>query len=173
MAVQEAKEVGAAVVLGDRPLGITIARVWRSLSLWEKWKLSFSLLWTGFTLDNDELDKELERMKGSDVLTEAIREFGKEFPSMIGPLLYERDQFMVHMLRQLSSRGDSVVAVVGAGHLEGIQSRWDEEIDIDAICLIPEQPKSRHGFSMGWSRLAILAAVTGVAIVAVARYRRH
>ena len=35
------------VVLGDRPLTVTLARVWAALSFWEKIKLSASLLWTG------------------------------------------------------------------------------------------------------------------------------
>lgn len=35
------------VVLGDRELTITLARVWHSLSFWEKIKLTSTLLWTG------------------------------------------------------------------------------------------------------------------------------
>ena len=46
----------------------------------------------------------------------------QEFPSLIKPLLTERDQFMTFMLRKLAGRADTVVAVVGAGHLQGI--RW-------------------------------------------------
>ena len=140
--------------------------------MWEKWKLSFSLLWTGLTIDSEELDKELERMKGKDVLTEAIREFGKEFPTLIGPLLFERDQYMVHVLRQLSSRGESVVAVVGAGHLEGIQKRWAEEIDINAICEIPEMGQQKT-LKFGWGRVAAFAALSSIAVFAILRYRRY
>lgn len=46
----------------------------------------------------------------------------QEFPSLILPLLTERDQYMTFMLRKLASRAHTVVAVVGAGHLQGI--RW-------------------------------------------------
>lgn len=43
---------------------MTLARVWRALSLWEKIKLSTSLLWTGLSLlDSDEMKKEIERLK--------------------------------------------------------------------------------------------------------------
>ncbi len=34
-------------------------------------------------------------LQESDVLTEAIKEFGKEFPSLVTPLLSERDEYMV------------------------------------------------------------------------------
>ena len=47
VALREAHALGAHVVLGDRPLTITLARVWHALSLWEKLKLTGTLLWTG------------------------------------------------------------------------------------------------------------------------------
>ncbi len=46
----------------------------------------------------------------------------QEFPSLLHPLITERDQYMAFMLRRLASRAQAVVAVVGAGHLQGI--RW-------------------------------------------------
>ena len=45
----------------------------------------------------------------------------QEFPSLITPLLTERDQYMAFMLRRLASRAHTVVAIVGAGHLQGIR----------------------------------------------------
>lgn len=47
MALREAHAIGAQVVLGDRLLSITLARVWAALGMWEKVKLTGSLLWTG------------------------------------------------------------------------------------------------------------------------------
>ena len=40
----------------------------------------------------------------SDVITEAIKELGDSFPSVVGPLLHERDAYMVAMLRQLAAQ---------------------------------------------------------------------
>jgi pheromone shutdown protein TraB len=47
VALREAHAIGAHVVLGDRSLAVTLARVWHALSLWEKFKLTGTLLWTG------------------------------------------------------------------------------------------------------------------------------
>jgi pheromone shutdown protein TraB len=47
VALREAHAIGAQVVLGDRLLSITLARVWAALGMWEKVKLTGSLLWTG------------------------------------------------------------------------------------------------------------------------------
>ena len=45
----------------------------------------------------------------------------QEFPSLLHPLITERDQFMAFMLRKLAARAQTVVAIVGAGHLQGIR----------------------------------------------------
>ena len=58
------------MVLGDRPLTVTLARLWGALSLWEKLKLSGQLLWTGLSLlEGEEMRAEIEKMKETDVLT--------------------------------------------------------------------------------------------------------
>jgi pheromone shutdown protein TraB len=170
VAVKEAQKIGASVVLGDRPLSITLSRLWAALSLWEKCRLLGTLLWTGVSmLDSDEMRTEIEKMKDSDVLTEAIKEVGKDFPSLLGPLITERDQYMTFIMQELAGQATKVVAVVGAGHLEGIKAHWDSEIDIEAICRVP--PKKR-GLRSGV--LLIGVAATSVAIVfGVSRWRQR
>ncbi len=57
----------------------------------------------------------------SQTVLPAALAFAQDFPGLIRPLLVERDQYMAFMLRKLSSRAHTVVAVVGAGHLQGIR----------------------------------------------------
>ena len=54
-------------------------------------------------------------------------------------------------------RHSRVVAVVGAGHLPGMREHWDDIIDIDAICQVPEKTPSR----VQWGRLFITVVGTG------------
>eukprot|EP00887_Chlorella_sp_A99_P003169 scaffold9.g3169.t1 len=169
VALREAHALGAQVVLGDRPLTVTLARLWGALTLWEKLKLSAQLLYTGLCLlDTAEMKEEIEKMKESDVLTEAIREMGKEFPSLLEPLIVERDQYMTFILRRLSARAHRVVAIVGAGHLPGIRDHWTKEIDIDAIMATPVQ--RRGGGRRAWLRLGLLAASGALASGVLLRY---
>jgi pheromone shutdown protein TraB len=56
-------------------------------------------------------EEDIERMKNSDVITEMVKELSTEFPSLVGPLITERDQFLACKLR--SCPGDTIVAVVG------------------------------------------------------------
>ncbi|KAL4427745.1 hypothetical protein ABPG75_001834 [Micractinium tetrahymenae] len=170
VALREAHAIGAQVVLGDRSLAVTLARVWHALSLWEKLKLTGTLLWTGLSmLNEEEMRAEIEKMKESDVLTEAIREFGKEFPSLLHPLITERDQYMAFMLRKLASRAHTVVAVVGAGHLQGIREHWDKEIDVAEITAMPAE---RQPPAWRWRRVALLAAGGVLVSTALLRLRR-
>lgn len=43
-------------------------------------------------------------VQDSDVLTEALKEFADEFPALMRPLIEERDEYMVFLLRTLATR---------------------------------------------------------------------
>lgn len=62
----------------------------------------------------------------------------------------------------LSRSASTVVAVVGAGHLRGMQDKWEAEIDMKELCRMPSQrQKSRRS----WAHV-ILIATAGTATVA-------
>lgn len=157
VAVHEASKVDAKMMFGDRLLHITLARVWAALSTWEKMKLVWTLVHTGVSMpDKDELKEELESMKETDAVTAAIKELGQQFPSLLEPLIFERDLFMVHRLRTVPKHS-RVVAVVGAGHLPGMREHWDDVIDIEEICRVPQKTPSK----VQWGRLFITVVSTG------------
>lgn len=58
-------------MLVDRPVDITVARMWRGLSHWEKVRLGWVLIKEVFSLPGaDELSELIENMRGSDALTQ-------------------------------------------------------------------------------------------------------
>jgi len=135
-AYSEAKELGCPVVLGDRPVGITIARTWGSLSVLEKLTFIF-YLFMSFSFEIKAED--IERMKSSDLLTEMIKEMTDDFPSLITPLLYERDQYLAATLKMCP--GPRVVGVVGLGHVEGIKKNWENKINPEILLEVVEEPR--------------------------------
>lgn len=158
VAVEEAGKVDAKMCFGDRLLHITLARVWAALSSWEKVKLVWTLVHTGLSMpDKKQLAEELEAMKETDAITAAIKELGQTFPSLLTPLIFERDLFMVHVLRTLPTKHTKIVAVVGAGHLPGMREHWDDPIDVEEIMRIPEKMPSK----VQWGRLLITILGTG------------
>lgn len=140
-AYEAAMEVGAEVVLGNRAVNLTtLARTWAALSTWERLRFMWQLLYTGINLPTgDNLKSQVEELKDSDALTQAFLDLAAEFPSLLRPLIHERDEFMVAQLRRMGSmpRVGRVVAVVGAGHCRGIQDKWEADIPLEEITRLP------------------------------------
>lgn len=125
-----------AIVLGDRPVGITLSRCWESLSFFGKIKLVICLLWSSIRQPSEKELKEWmesilnDRTGQNDLLTKAMEEMNKAFPSIKKVIIEERDTFMTAKLRQCAemlmqiedgNRNERViVAVVGAGHCSGM-----------------------------------------------------
>jgi pheromone shutdown-related protein TraB len=161
-AARVADELGIPVELCDRDVRITLRRAWASMSLWNKAKLLAALLTS--VVDRPELDEaELRRIRDQDVLSELMRELGDELPAVKTTLIDERDAFLSH--RILASGGERIVAVVGAGHVEGIRRSLAEgrAVDIDAISAIPPVPPIVKWIGWGVPTL-ILAALAGIGI---------
>ncbi|GMH36140.1 hypothetical protein BSKO_04008 [Bryopsis sp. KO-2023] len=161
VAFKEAQAIDARVVLGDRPVPITIARMWSGLTSWQKVKLYWHLFTTGINPSTEEMNKLFDEWAESDAMTEAIKELSRTFPSMAKHLIDERDLYMVHTMRQIASSSSKVVAVVGAGHLPGITANWESDIDIKELSSMPPKKPPSHKL-----RYAVLIT-GGLAVAAV------
>jgi len=152
-AARAAEARGIPVALCDRDVRVTLRRVWASMSLWNKSKLLSLLALSAF--DHPELDEaELRRLRDQDVLSELMKELGEALPALKHTLIDERDTFLSHKI--LETRGERVVVVVGAGHVEGIRRALLErrEADLESINAIP--PISRVWKSIGWGVPALI-----------------
>lgn len=125
---------GCSVILGDRPVFLTLTRAWESLKCFGKIKLILGLLWSLMRQPNEEeLNDWIESILNdptNDVLSESIKELSYHFPSIYTTIISERDKYMASKLLQtVRMLGDSsindkrerkIVAVIGAGHILGI-----------------------------------------------------
>ncbi|KAF3976719.1 hypothetical protein CMV_000118 [Castanea mollissima] len=162
VAYEEAMKYGARVILGDRPVQITIRRTWAKMPLWHKIKLLYSLLFQAVFLPSPEdLNKMLKEMDDVDVLTLVIQEMSKEFPTLMETLVHERDRYMSSTLLKIASEHSSVVAVVGKGHLQGIKKHWMQPVVVKDLLGIPS-PKPAAAVKILKS---LGVAVAGVAII--------
>ncbi len=133
-AIESAEAVGAGIHLADRDIRTTLSRTLRSLSLWQKTKLFFQLLLSISEADDIEAEQ-IEKLKQEDVLNAVLSEIGQDLPSVRKTLIDERDLYMTEKIR--SAPGRKIVAVVGAGHLQGILRHWHEPIDTAPLETIP------------------------------------
>ena len=137
-AISSANAIEAHVHLADRDIRITLSRTWRTMSLWDKLRLLFHLLLSMGNVD-DISEEDVEKMKNEDVLESVLAEVGQQMPVLRNILIDERDQYLTEKIR--SAPGEKIVAVVGAGHVPGIKSYWEKEIDLPELERLPEKRK--------------------------------
>ena len=133
-AATEAKARGLPLHLIDRDVGVTFRRVSAGLGWWARAKLGAGLA-AGLFVSEDVGEEEIEKLKQGDILESSFGEFAKDSPELYSRLIDERDQYMAAKLRGTSGDARNVLAVVGAGHLQGLARYLREETrDPDALC---------------------------------------
>ncbi|GLT37439.1 hypothetical protein SLA2020_117570 [Shorea laevis] len=163
VAYEEARRYGSKIILGDRPVQITLQRTWAKMPLWHKIKLLYSLIFQAVFLPSaEELNKMLKDMDDVDMLTLVIQEMSKEFPTLMETLVHERDQYMSSSLLKVAREHSSVVAVIGKGHLQGIKQHWKQPVSVNDLLEVPSQKPALSALKIITS---IGVAVAGVAII--------
>lgn len=159
VAAQAAKNLDIPVELCDRDVRVTLRRAWKATSFFRKGYLMATLLASLF--DKTELDEEkLTELRNKDVLSEMMNEIGEALPAAKHVLIDERDIFMAEKIKVTS--GKRIVAVVGAGHMQGIQRviKENNSSRMEEINTIP--PVSKGWKIAGWSIPAAILLSIGV-----------
>ncbi|MDR2618435.1 MAG: TraB/GumN family protein [Treponema sp.] len=170
-ALDTAEELGIPHSLCDREVHLTLRRAWTRCGFWNKCKLLASLLSGAFTTEKMS-PEEIESLKNRSELDGMMEELASYLPPVKETLIDERDRYLAAKI--WTSANDSgpdgtqagpsrVVAVVGAGHMKGIQthlekiSRSEEDADVSAL----EKTQSQGFLSKiaGWVIPLALAAL--------------
>jgi pheromone shutdown-related protein TraB len=157
-AIKAAGASGARIHLADRDIRITLLRTWRLMGLWTKLKLLAQVVTTVGQWDAIK-EEDVEEMKKRDVLEMLLGEIGKSLPAVKQVLIDERDQYLAHQIR--GAPGKRIVAVVGAGHIPGIQRYWRDRVDIDLLNQTPPRGKVVRFLKWGVPSLAVALIITG------------
>jgi len=158
-AAKAAENLDIPVELCDRDVRVTLRRAWKATSFFRKGYLMATLLASLF--DKTELNEEkLTELRNKDVLSEMMKEIGEALPAAKHVLIDERDIFMAENIK--ATPGKRIVAVVGAGHMQGIQRviKEDNSSRMEEINTIP--PVSKGWKIAGWSIPAAILLSLGV-----------
>ncbi len=156
-AANAAEEAGIPFSYCDREVQVTLKRAWSKSGLWNKAKLLASLVESAFS--NEKLtEAEVEKLKEKNELDSMMSELASFLPSVKEVLIDERDRFLASRIF-LSSEA-LVVAVVGAGHLDGIEA-WLKRLDAgevtpDTSDIESAAKPSNAGKIAGWAIPAII-----------------
>src|SRR3989344_2155680 len=137
-AVEAAGKNKIPVVLLDRSARITLKRALAAIGFIEKIKLVFSITMAIFGGGKEAITAEtVEQMKNKDVMTELMNQLSKEMPSLKKVLVDERDVVIAN--RILAAPGKKIVAVVGAGHVEGIKKHLGTKMEIGELLKVEKK----------------------------------
>jgi pheromone shutdown-related protein TraB len=154
LALQTAEAVGAGIVLADREIRVTLARIWRLMGLWSKVKLFAEFLSSVGDLEEIK-EEDIEKLKEKDVLEALLAEIGESLPELRRILIDERDRYLAYKIR--TAPGKKILAVVGAGHVPGIQHYWEKPVDVQFLEQMP--PKGRLLPFLKWAIPALICAL--------------
>lgn len=147
-AIRSAEDLGIPVALCDRDVRVTMRRAWHATSLFKKAYLLATLLASLF--DRTELTEEkLAELKKKDMLSELMAELGEALPDLKRVLIDERDIYLSEKIK--AAAGKRLVAVVGAGHIEGIKKALERDYRsrLPEISTFP--PVSAQLKAVGWA----------------------
>ncbi|MEM6702568.1 MAG: TraB/GumN family protein [Acidobacteriota bacterium] len=150
-AIRISDERDLRLVLADRDIQTTLRRTWARLGFFARLKMVGQLVASLFA--GGEIDKEsIEQLKEEDQLSDMLEGLAKAFPSVKSTLIDERDTYLAQKVRDAG--GETIVAVVGAGHVPGILAQIDEVQSLAPLDEVP--PPSVWGKVIAWGIPALI-----------------
>jgi len=121
--------------------------------------------------DDDLQEIDVDRMTDTDVVGAMMEEFRRFSPGGAEALIDERDAYIAHQLVALRDEGRDVVAVVGAGHREGIERYLETPSLLPPMASITgRSPGSRVSLYKLFGYAFTLGFLAFFALLAIATY---
>jgi pheromone shutdown-related protein TraB len=123
----DAEARGLSPWLIDRAVGLTLKRAAAGLGFFGRFEMLTGII--ASLISKDEVsEQDVEKLKEGDMLHSTFSEFARASPALYQGLIAERDRYMAAQLRMNAASHDAreVLAVVGAGHLAGIERELKE-----------------------------------------------
>lgn len=162
-AMKTAEEMDIPIALVDRPIQVTMRRAWAKNSFFGKMKLIATLLASAFSKEKIS-PEEIETLKNRSEMDSMMKELSEYMPAIKQVLIDERDRYLACHIWECKE--NNVLAVLGAGHLPGVQShlekiaKGEENSNTDDISTVP--PKKAGAKIIGWAIPIIIIAMIGV-----------
>lgn len=118
MAIEKANEHQAELKLIDRNIKVTLNRIWRNVTFWQKSKLIVAFVFGNEEHENLDENK-LQEIMNDDILETTFSSLKEELPVIHDTLIQERNEYMVNNILDINT-DEKIVIVIGKGHLTGM-----------------------------------------------------
>ncbi|MBP3772077.1 MAG: TraB/GumN family protein [Treponema sp.] len=168
--IEAAKELNIPCEMVDRPIQTTLRRAWAKNSGYGKIKLLSALLASAASKEEVSGD-EIENLKNKSEMDGMMNELAQFMPGVKEVLIDERDFYLAAHIWEAVQKDDrkSVIAVLGAGHLPGVQAHLEkiaagaEGTDTTEISSLPA--KKIGAKILGWTIPVIIIALIAAGFV--------
>src|SRR3989338_10866451 len=122
-----ARKQGIKIMLIDQDIEVTLQRFSQALSWKEKWNFFVDIV-KAFVLRKKEVDFDLRKVPGKKLINTMLNKVKQRYPNIYMVLIDERNLVMARNLEKImqSHPDEKVVAVVGAGHEDGLSDLLSE-----------------------------------------------
>ncbi len=165
-AISVAESLNIPVELADRPIQLTLKRAWAKSSFMGKMKLLSTLIASAFSKEETS-EEEIENLKNSSEMDSMMKELSDYLPVIKKVLIDERNEYLANKI--WNAKGNNVVAVIGAGHLNGVLeclqlfSEGKKDNDVSILCEVPSKKSSAK--ILGWIIPVIIIGLIVLAFV--------
>ena len=168
--IEAAKELNIPCEMVDRPIQTTLRRAWAKNSGYGKIKLLSALLASAASKEEVSGD-EIENLKNKSEMDGMMNELAQFMPGVKEVLIDERDFYLAAHIWEAVQKDErkSVIAVLGAGHLPGVQAHLEkiaagaENTDTTEISSLPK--KKIGAKILGWAIPVIIMALIAAGFV--------
>lgn len=168
--IDAAKELGIPCEMVDRPIQTTLRRAWAKNSGYGRIKL-LSALFASAASKEEVSGDEIENLKNKSEMDGMMAELADFMPGVKEVLIDERDFYLAAHIWEAVQKEErkSVVAVLGAGHLPGVQAHLEkiaagsENTDTEEISSLPK--KKVGAKIIGWAIPVVIVGLIAAGFV--------
>ncbi len=133
VAIKDAQAAHLPVLLIDREIGTTMKRIYYNVPWWKRITIFAGLIESVISKEKFSA-ADIEKLKEGDVLESSFAQFAENEKDLFRPLISERDEYMTaRLLKECQENNyQHILAVVGAGHLNGMSQQLAAHAQIDS-----------------------------------------
>ncbi len=125
-AIDEGRAIGAKIALVDRPMVATVQAMMK-VPVDEMYRLTGILPDATKDIENGGASDLLAMLKEDGAVDDLMEQFTSEFPGLANVLIEQRDQYVAKALHFLLNDVEGkIVAVLGAGHIQGVKAALEK-----------------------------------------------